>query len=116
MNALTKAQFLQARCAEIQRDIDILKEEANKAAHIEDRIFVVGQYDRSVQKMISVHPDLAIEWQEFERVFESITGEQILRTASEKIQNRRDPDCSGCGRTLADRRRHIMERLGLDEK
>lgn len=109
MNGLTKKQFLELKCIELQQEINALKEDAARAAAIENRISVLKQYDNAVQKMISAHLDLADEWKAFERVYESITGKPILRTADEKINNRRDTTCVGCGRTSSEKRTAIFE-------
>lgn len=109
MNGLTKKQFLELKATELQREINALKEDAARAAGIENRIDVLSQYDNAIQKMIAAHLDLSDEWKAFERIYESITGKPILRTADEKINGRRNTNCVACGRTSSEKRTAIFE-------
>jgi hypothetical protein len=100
MTELSKREFLILRCQEIQKEINELMAQATKATFLEAKIRDIQAYEKSVQSMIAIHPDLADEWKNFEKVYLNITGRELLRTADEKIFNRRENKCIGCGKVF----------------
>lgn len=98
MTELTYRQKLEKLGGELQQEIYDFQAKADAAAVLKQRIEVLSQYDSAIQKMISVHPDLADEWKAFEALFETVTGTQLLRTADEKIAGKRGDTCVACGR------------------